>query len=259
MWGDRPVGVADNPYEYRYSFPCEIENEGVADGYDIDCLAGLPECDAGEDGRVVFWEWRLRDFLETPEPNGDAPPNEGWTRDTDYGCIYSENPRDVLAEIGAIIEREFQQLPVSAGNVTLQPSPHTLRGAHTNVYAESVEQAFDIELLGQQVHIVARPVEYQWSYGDGTSMGPTTTAGGPLPRERWGEETRTSHVYAETGDYSVVLTTYFQGTYSVNGGPALPIPGSGEFFTAPQTISVWRSVTNNYADNCIENPAGLGC
>lgn len=80
-----------------------------------------------------------------------------------------------------------------------------------------------------------------------------------MPRERWGEETRTSHVYTETGDYSVVLTTYFQGTYSVNGGPALPIPGSGEFSTAPQTISVWRTVSNNYADDCIENPAGIGC
>ncbi len=77
--------------------------------------------------------------------------------------------------------------------------------------------------------IVAKPVQYTWSYGDGTSLGPQTAAGGPLPQDRWGEKTATSHVYTQTGDFPVVLTTHFQGTYSVNGGPPLPIPGQGQF------------------------------
>jgi hypothetical protein len=83
--------------------------------------------------------------------------------------------------------------------------------------------------------------------------------GGPLPQGRWGEKTRTSHAYAETGDFQVTLTTSFQGTYSVNNGPPLPIPGQGQFTAAPQTISVWRSITRNYADDCIQNPRAQGC
>ena len=83
--------------------------------------------------------------------------------------------------------------------------------------------------------------------------------GGPLPQDRWGEKTRTSHIYTQTGDFQVVLTTHFQGTYSVNNGPPLPIPGQGQFNAPPQTISVWRSVTRNYADDCIRNPQGQGC
>ena len=90
---------------------------------------------------------------------------------------------------------EFQRLPVAAGSVTAQPSPHTLRGAETNFFAEAAQQQFDITILAQKVHVVAKPVQYTWNYGDGSSLGPQTAAGGPLPQDRWGEKTATSHVY----------------------------------------------------------------
>jgi hypothetical protein len=165
----------------------------------------------------------------------------------------------VLGQIAAQIQTKFQQLPISAGRSIMQPSPHTLRGAETNFYAEAIEQTFDVDMLGQSVAIVAKPVQYAWSYGDGTSLGPQTAAGGPLPQDRWGEKTLTSHVYTQTGDFPVVLTTHFQGTYSVNGGPPLPIPGQGQFSSPPQTVSVWRTITRNYADTCLQNPQGQGC
>ncbi|WP_246262503.1 PKD domain-containing protein [Arthrobacter mobilis] len=141
----------------------------------------------------------------------------------------------------------------------MQPTPHTLIGAHTNVYADASEQRFNIQIPGQDVAIEATPIEYTWTYGDGSGLGPTTAPGGPLPRDRWGERTATSHIYTETGDFQVTLTTTFSGTYSVNGGPAVPIPGNGTFTAAPATISVWRSTVNNYADNCLENPEGSAC
>ena len=90
-------------------------------------------------------------------------------------------------------------------------------------------------------------------------MGPTPYAGAPLPEARWGEKTATSHVYTQTGDYPVTVATHFHGTYSVNGGPPLPIPGQGTFTSAPVQLSVWRSETKNYADNCNQNPQGDGC
>ncbi|MFF2030715.1 PKD domain-containing protein [Arthrobacter sp. NPDC058192] len=166
---------------------------------------------------------------------------------------------DVLGQIAAQIQTKFRQLPVTPGKTVMQPSPHTLRGAETNFYAEASEQTFNVDMLGQDVFITAKPVQYTWSYGDGTSLGPQTVAGGSLPQDRWGEKTLTSHVYAQTGDFSVILTTHFQGTYSVNGGPQLPIPGQGQFSSPQQSVSVWRSITRNYADTCLENPQGQGC
>lgn len=242
---DLPQATPEDPSVYKLEYLCLDDEEN---NFDIACLAGAVKCTEGKDGRPVRWYSALKDFQPLM-----------WTPIRPDRCVYTEDPSDVLDRIAAQIQRQFEQLPVNAGTSRIQPSPHTLRGAETNFYAEASEQSFNVNMLGQKVAIVAKPVQYRWDYGDGTSLGPTTTMGGPLPQDRWGEKTRPSHAYAETGDFSVVLTTYFQGTYSVNGGPALPIPNQGQFSAAPQTVSVWRSVTRNYADDCITNPSGQGC
>lgn len=245
VWVDAPGSVPESPFQYRFDYLCLINNNN---NFDLPCLAATAECNAGENGRPVRWWWKLV----------VAGPND-WSRISPDRCVYLEKPVDVLGQIAAQIQTKFQQLPINSGSSVTQPSPHTLRGAETNFYAEAAEQTFSVDMLGQDVAIVARPVEFTWSYGDGTSLGPQTAAGGPLPQDRWGEKTLTSHVYAQTGDFPVVLTTHFQGTYSVNGGPPLPIPGQGSFSSPPQTVSVWRSITRNYADTCLQNPQGQGC
>ncbi|MFP3463079.1 hypothetical protein R5O87_19780 [Arthrobacter globiformis] len=244
VWVDAPASAPESPYQYKFTPLCLVANND----FDIACLAASIKCTEGKDGRPVRWWWKLR-----------VAGDNSWTAIRPDRCVYNEDPSDVLGRIAAQIQRRFEQLPVNAGTLGIQPRPHTLRGAETNFYGESAEQSFDVTMLGQKVHIVAKPVQYRWDYGDGTSLGPTTTMGGPLPQDRWGEKTRTSHAYAATGDFNVVLTTYFQGTYSVNGGPNLPIPNQGQFSSPPQTVSVWRSVTRNYADDCNTNPRGDGC
>ncbi|MDD0858108.1 hypothetical protein NHF46_10610 [Arthrobacter alpinus] len=82
-------------------------------------------------------------------------------------------------------------------------------------------------MIGQKVTITATPAAYTWNYGDGTIWGPTPIHGAPLNKDRIGEQTQTSHVYTETGRLAIGLTTHFNGTYTVNGGPELPIPGQG--------------------------------
>jgi hypothetical protein len=212
------------------------------------CAASMPNCTAAGGGSPVYWYRSLK---------ASTPPK--WTFDSGPVCIYSEKPRDVLAEIAARISHEFQNSPVQPATVGSQPGPHTLRGQDTNFYANATEQQFNITLLGQKVHITATPAAYTWNYGDGTLWGPTTSAGAPLPEDRIGEQTKTSHAYTATGRYTITVTTHFNGTYTVNGGPALPIPGQGHIQSAPLALTVWRAVTNNYADNCNQNPDGVGC
>jgi hypothetical protein len=242
-----PGSSSTDPNEYKYELQCHL---GGGD-FDTRCLARQIECNNGPDGEEgipVTWLSRPR-----------GVPGAVWSHHSGPTCLYDAQPEDLLPRIAADIQRQFESLPINAGTVVAQPSPHTLRGAETNFYAEAVEQQFDVTMFGQQVHIVATPVQYTWNYGDGTVFGPQPSMGGPLPQDRWGEKTRTSHAYGTTGDFQVVLTTTFQGTYSVNDGPPLPIPGQGQFNAPPQTISVWRSLTRNYADDCIVNPQGQGC
>lgn len=243
-----PPGAASaDPYQYKYELQCHL---GGAD-FDTTCLGNRVDCKngpGGVEGIPVVW-------LKAPA----GVPLPTWSFHSGPTCLFDPRPEDLLPRIAAVIQTEFQQLPVAAGTSTAQPSPHTLRGAETNFFADAAEQQFDITILAQSVHVVAKPVQYSWNYGDGTHQGPLPASGGPLPQDRWGEKTPTSHVYTQTGDFNVVLTTHFKGTYSVNGGAPLPIPGEGVFNAPPQTVSVWRSVTRNYADTCLENPRGQGC
>ena len=243
-----PGVVPTDPNQYKYELQCHL---GGGD-FDTHCLARQVECKNGpegkEEGIPVIW---------LSAPSGLANPV--WSYHSGPTCLYDAKPEDLLPRIAADIQRQFESLSVNAGAVVAQPSPHTLRGAETNFYANATEQQFDVTMFGQKVHVVATPVQYTWNYGDGTVFGPQPSMGGPLPQERWGEKTRTSHAYPETGDFQVVLTTSFQGTYSVNSGPPLPIPGQGQFSAPPQTVSVWRSITRNYADDCNRNPQGQGC
>lgn len=244
---NKPGSVSADPFQYKYELQCHL---GGGD-FDADCLAAAVDCSNGPDGKAgipVIW-------LKAPA----GVPNPTWSFHSGPTCLFDPRPADLLPRIAAMIQREFQRLPITAGLSTAQPSPNTLRGAETNFFASAADQQFDITILAQAVHVTAKPVQYSWSYGDGTSLGPQTVAGGPLPQDRWGEKTLTSHVYTQTGDFPVVLTTHFQGTYSVNGGPPLPIPGQGQFSSPPQTVSVWRTITRNYADTCLQNPQGQGC
>ncbi len=244
LFGSVPVGVPDAPDQYKFDFLCFVSDNN----FDKACLASTVQCTAADGGKPVNWYSSPKEF---------APPV--WTFFKGPTCVYSEKPRDIMAEIAARIEQDFKNSNVVAATVASQPGPNTLRGAETNFYADAKQQAFDIDLLGQKVHLTATPVEYVWAYGDGAALGPTPFAGGPLPESRWGEKTATSHVYTTTGDYPVRVATNFRGTYAVNGGPALPIPGQGTFTSAPVQVSVWRSETKIYADDCNQNPRGDGC
>jgi hypothetical protein len=159
---------------------------------------------------------------------------------------------------GDILE-EFRSLSIDAGAVSGQPSPHTLRNAHTNFYATAKEQVADFELHDQSIHLRAWPVQYEWNYDDGSAVATFLDPGGPIASEILGEQTQTSHQYSETGDYAVRLSVTYRAVYQVNGGVEIPVPGDATFAAAPLTVSVWRSVVNNFADNCLENPNGAGC
>ncbi|AIY00984.1 hypothetical protein ART_1385 [Arthrobacter sp. PAMC 25486] len=211
------------------------------------CAAGAGSAD-GEAGTAIYWY-----FADT----SDSPPK--WIFSSGPECVYGEKPRDILAEIAGMIAHEFQQTPIAAADFGSQPGPHTLRGEETNVWAEAATQTFNLTLIGQNVTITATPAAYTWNYGDGTIWGPTPTHGAPLHQDRIGEQTQTSHIYAETGRLAINLTTHFNGTYTVNGGPELPIPGQGNIPSSALPLTVWRAETHLYADNCFQNPQGIGC
>ena len=243
-WASVQTGIPTDPAEYKFELKCFDEDAGS-----IGCLyENRNACKAAAGGRLVYWFTRLK-----------GSGSDWSSLYSEPSCIYSEKPRDIGDQIRESILSEFQSRPIAPSVLTFQPSPYTLVGAHTNFYVAAGHQTFDFQMLEQNIRIVARPTEYEWDYGDGLVYGPTPLAGAPLPEGRWGEETPTSHVYRETGDYQARVVVYFSGEFSINGGPMVPIEGRAAVPSAPQTISVWKSESRNVADDCIVNPAGFGC
>ena len=155
--------------------------------------------------------------------------------------------------------QDFQRLNVSPAVSTVEPAPDTLKNMNTNVFAVADAQMFETELGGFPVAVRAYPVQYSWNYGDGAALGPTPLTGAPLAEGDWDIPTDTSHVYSETGDYSVTLTTFFYGEYNVAGTGWQPVAGFNEVASAPVPISVWKATVRNVADDCNENPRSFGC
>ncbi|WP_231745599.1 PKD domain-containing protein [Arthrobacter sp. EpRS71] len=243
--------AAEDPNQYMADIHCRA---GGTDTPDRGCLT--MECPAktpdGEEGTPVIWRQAPKSI--TNPTWTDYPAVSGPT------CLYDPQPENVLANIAARILNDFRQLPVNPGTLEAQPFPHTLKGGPTNFYTTAGEQAFDLTILGQTVHLTTKPTNYSYSFGDGTTLGPTPAAGYPIPETEWlTTETRTSHIYTNTGNYPATITTSFTGTYSVNNGPPLPINGTLDITTPTKTIHVWKTEKALVADTCQENPNSWGC
>jgi len=243
--------AAEDPNQYMADTHCRADGPDTKDpGCDaLDCPATTP---GGPEGTPVIWK-------EAPK----AITNPGWTNwipITGPTCLYDAEPQNVLADIAARILNDFRQLPINPGNLQAQPFPHTLKGGPTNFYTTATEQTFDVTILGQAIHLTATPANHTYTFGDGTTLGPTPAAGYPIPEAEWlTTETRTSHSYTQTGNYPATITTSFTGTYSVNNGPPLPINGTLDLTTPATTIHVWKTQRALVADTCQQNPNSWGC
>lgn len=256
--GDTGVPQADIPainstISYRYERVCL---QGAANNLDREvCQRINAACNAEENGILVMW---------LSVDSSTSPPSESVTGDR--SCMYPGSPAPEPPNGGEPVDppvvitlEDFQSQPIIAAEVVSEPNNFGLLGGHNNVWANVEEQEFTFETLGDEVRIRAWPVEYDWNYGDGTTRS-TMTAGNSVPEEDWlMVETPTSHVYEETGDYNLVLTTRFNGDYSVNGGPWIPIAGQATVNSEPHLISIWRSDNRLVDGTCEEDPSAWGC
>lgn len=246
-------GNSNSGISYTYERVCL---QGVGDFLDpATCVEIDAQCDAEPDGAMVAW---------IAVDSSTSPPTE--TPTGERSCLYPGSPAPEppnggeAAEPAVVITLEdFQSQPIIAAEVISEPYNFGLLGGHNNVYANVDEQEFTFETLGDEVTIRAWPVAYDWNYGDGTTR-TTQTAGSAVPEADWLlVETPTSHIYGATGDYNLVLTTRFNGDYSVNGGPWIPIAGQAAVESEPHLISIWRSDNRLVDGTCSQDPTAWGC
>lgn len=161
-------------------------------------------------------------------------------------------------DIAKVTLTDFRKLSILASIIVSQPESFSLRNGHAHMYAKAETQNFAVTIFDQNVRIRAIPVSYIWSYGDGTSR-TLNFPGGAMAQRSFDEPTSTSHVYSETGDFRVGLTTRFRGEYSTEGGPWTPVPGVANVLSEQVMMSVWRTKKILVAENCSQASDAPGC
>lgn len=112
----------------------------------------------------------------------------------------------------ALVLNEIRRIGLPTLAAKTQPEGKTLVNFDTIFYTEVQPFSATVTLLGQQVDIVAEPVEYAWRHGDG-SITTTTSPGAPYPSK----EITYRYVEADTTVRPRVDVTY-SARFRVNGG-----------------------------------------
>ena len=203
--GDPTQGEAPGRTEWRtveeHVSPACTGN-GV-DGPDDVCAAAVSSCPADDQTRYWIWHRVTEHRLGPPRTSTVGE----WAKEPGAYCLGPDDPG--VPDIGrvlALVQTQFQSLPLRRPVTTVNPTPQTLVNIPTRFDAGSAEpQAFAPVLLGIQVRITATPTAWDWAFGDGARA---TTA---VPT--------TEHVYRRAAPVSASLRVTWNGTFTVGGSP----------------------------------------
>ena len=166
------------------------------------------------------------------------------------------SPEQQTAEVRVSIE-DLKSIAPSKMPIHSDNGGRGLRHAHTNFFTPA-EQITEVKTIaGVETLMRLTPVEFRWDFGDGTTR-VTTTPGASAPK--FNTKTETSHIYDETGRYEVTLTIVYIGETSDDGGRTWVLePDTIQIESDPLQADIFRTVTRNVADDCVENPSAWGC
>ena len=147
--------------------------------------------------------------------------------------------------------------------------PHTSKGEETNFYTtlEGSSNIFEGDLPIGHTRIRAVPVAYRYEYGDGQELR-THQAGTPRSSSSSStttssssgvEETSTSYVYPQVGNFHAYVTVTYAGQYSIDGGPWQFFGTEVSRVSEPVLVRVWESEVHSVGKTCTEDPGAKGC
>ncbi len=213
--GKIALNAPDPLLEWRLSNSC-IDEDGSIGG-----CTPQPSCPAPPD-RVVH------NFLVQFRAIADGPMAL-WDNDGVH-CVDITDLEPVVTP--AMVQAEFEQLPLPLGEISAQPPDGTvLVNMGVILYTTQPDRVpYDVDILGQLVHIDAYITDYAWHLGDGSPD--LHGRGAPYP------DKTTLHVYTAPGPYEVTLTLTWDATYTVDGGPEQQIPDTTTTDSPPTPLTV---------------------
>jgi len=156
-------------------------------------------------------------------------PNAPWV-DDGVDCVDITDIEPVVTP--AMVQAEFEKLPLPLGEISLQPSDGVVLVNVGAIFYTTQEAtaSYDVDIIGQAVHIDAFITDYAWHVGDGSPD--VHGRGAPYP------DKSTLHVYTAPGGVQVTLTLTWDATYTVDGGPVTPVLDTTTTDSPPVALTV---------------------
>lgn len=202
---------------------------------DVSCTHALRDCPPNELGPLLrIWRQTLT--------NGQV--TEPW-RTAGLTCASDVAPGARPTLTMADIRAAFMRTPWSKPQISSQPAGNVTLVNLTTFYqvnwATAGFQPGEVDasvLRGIPVRIRPKLVGFTYTFGDGSSMGPTTSPGGIYP------DGDITHIYADKGAFDVRVNTTFGADFSLDGTSwdAIPdqvtVPGPTTSITVREANSV---------------------
>lgn len=142
----------------------------------------------------------------------------------------------------------------------MEPDGWVVVGLPANIYSIVDTHIVPGELLGQSADVRFTPVAWTWDYGDGTSATlPTKGATWAAHGLREFDATPTSHIYRQSGSYTIRLSVVYRAEYRIAGGPFVPIAGTLTLPANDLHITASGAKTVLVDRDCTIAPRGPGC
>lgn len=173
------------------------------------------------------------------------------TETADGRCVGVSPPKSVDKPESV---HDLESFRPRAPSQSSEPQGWTIAGLPTNFLSRASAHVVVGELAGHRAEVRFIPIHYRRSFGDGHTRS-TTTRGAPWSTA-W-SSTRTSHVYANTGEQVVRLTVAYRAEYRFTRGPWIRLSGSVTRAATPLPLQVYAANTLLVARPC--TATAIGC
>lgn len=232
--GDGTQGKPAEPRDWyeinEYVTPTCSGNE--LNGDDVLCGAAVNTCPAAD--QIRFWIWHQRvDHYVGPPPRVVEGP---WVKEDGAFCLGPDDPGvpsivNTLARARDVFEQKVQALGLPV--VKTSPGPRTLVNYDTDFEVRNAEPfAVDVPVAGTVVHLDVKPLQFTWTYGDGTTERTTTAT--------------SVHTYDRTGRMPTKVDVVWGGTFTVGAqAEAYDIDPPATVNGAPTVLTVVQARAEN--------------